>query len=176
MVCITDLSVTYLAAILERDPAHDLALLRAANFPNHRHFTPAFGKPITSNVQVLTFEYSRTTVSGGRIALSSSTRLGNVVSSPKKVEMLGDAGVDALELSFPALKGASGAPVIDCRNWDLWGLIIANVSYELLPLQIETVLDQRNNILEEVKYMLPQAVAVNIKHLETMYRRHTLKV
>jgi hypothetical protein len=76
--------------------------------------------------------------------------------------------VDALELSFPALRGASGAPTI-YNSDDMWGnantqivgIIVANASEHLLPAQIESVLYENNEAYEEVRFMLPQAVAVN---------------
>ncbi len=70
-----------------------------------------------------------------------------------------------LELSFPALRGASGAPVVSIGNEVvLWGIIVANVSYHLLPAQIEKVVEGDTTV-EEIKYLLPQAIAVNVKHL-----------
>jgi hypothetical protein len=94
-------------------------------------------------------------------------------------ENLGPAGVGALELSWPVLRGASGAPVTYNDNpymppeekWGVLGVIVANASYHALPAQITSVLYDDNSLLEEVKYMLPQALAVNINHLRPMYER-----
>lgn len=49
--------------------------------------------------------------------------------------------------------------------------MVANAAYHLLPQQIESVLDEKNNLFEEIRYMLPQAVAVNIRQLRPMYER-----
>ena len=46
--------------------------------------------------------------------------------------------------------------------------MIANVSYHLLPSQIESVLDERNQLLEETKYMLPLGIAVNVEAVRQM--------
>jgi hypothetical protein len=80
----------------------------------------------------------------------------------------GEAGKYMLELSFPALKGASGAPVVQANTFGLLGIVIANVSHHLLPVQIESLLDEENEIYEEVQYLLPQAVAVNSLHLRKL--------
>jgi hypothetical protein len=66
--------------------------------------------------------------------------------------------MDMLELSFPALRGASGAPVVEIRGTALFahGVIVANTEHHLLPAHIETVLDSKNQLLEERKYFLPQ--------------------
>ena len=67
-----------------------------------------------------------------------------------------------LELSFPALKGASGAPVLSNASFELLGVVKANVSYELLPAQIESIQDEAGVVTEETKFFLPQALAVNV--------------
>ena len=67
-----------------------------------------------------------------------------------------------LELSFPALKGASGAPVLSNGSFELLGVIKANVGYELLPAQIESIHDQSGTVMEETKFFLPQGLAVNV--------------
>lgn len=91
--------------------------------------------------------------------------MGNVTRTLDLTDRYGEAGRSALELSFPALRGASGAPVVSNLTFRLWGIIIANVSYHLLPAQIESVLDEQGQVEEETRFMLPQAVAVHIKHL-----------
>lgn len=73
-----------------------------------------------------------------------------------------------MELSFPALKGASGAPILSNDSFHLWGIIIANVDYHLLPAKVESVLDNKNDIYEETHYMLPQALAVNVMHVRQL--------
>jgi len=69
-----------------------------------------------------------------------------------------------LELSFPALKGASGAPVIVENTGSVIGMIVGNIQHELLPAHIERVTNGEKYI-EEVKYVLPSARAISWKHL-----------
>jgi len=45
----------------------------------------------------------------------------------------GHEGDDALELSFPVLRGASGAPVLDENLLEVWGVAAWNAEYELRP-------------------------------------------
>ena len=88
------------------------------------------------------------------------------------------AGKDLRELSFPALEGASGAPVmfesVPTLNqewaWGIVGVLASNIGYHAIPAQIITVEDDGNRIVKE-SYMLPQGLAVNIKHLRPMYER-----
>ena len=77
------------------------------------------------------------------------------------LDQYGAAGASMLELSFPALKGASGAPVMS-GQFELWGVIIANVNHHLLPAQIETIYDDDGRVVEETQYMLPQGLAVHV--------------
>jgi hypothetical protein len=121
-------------------------------------------------VQLATFEYGTTRSAGNKIELSPATRMGNITRMLNLTDQYNKAGDEILELSFPALRGASGAPVIsiDGDQFNLQGVIIANVSYHLLPAQVETVLDEKNEVLEETKFMLPQALAVNVKHVRAL--------
>ena len=115
-------------------------------------------------------------MSGTSITLNPATRLGNVTRDLDLTELYGPAGRRMLELSFPALKGASGAPVLSNGNFELWGVIKANVGYELLPAQIESVRDQSGTVLEETKFYLPQALAVNRAEVEHfLLSDHTLQ-
>jgi hypothetical protein len=94
-----------------------------------------------------------------------------------KFDLLGPtAGKDVRELSFPALEGASGAPVmfesVPTLNqewaWGIVGVLASNIGYHAIPAQMITVEDDRNRTVKE-SYMLPQGLAVNIKHLRLMY-------
>jgi hypothetical protein len=78
-----------------------------------------------------------------------------------------------LVLSFAALRGASGAPVVSNTDLHLWGIVTANRAYHLLPTQVETVLDEKNQLIEEVRFMLPQALAIHVKHLRSVLKQHS---
>lgn len=165
-----DLGRGYNAVVVEQDKAHDLALLRVNDYRPAQVLKLGFESPVHPNIQVLALEYGTTRKEGKKILLSPATRIGNVT---RIVDMplLGAAGDRALELSFPALLGASGAPVMRADDYTVWGVIVSNVSYHLLPAQIETVLDAENEILEEIKYLMPQAAAVRIHHAREMFER-----
>jgi hypothetical protein len=165
--------------ILERDWRHDLALLRVAD-----NYRPPNMPPldvdrddfsVLTDRQMRTVEYGNTRVrEDGNLRLSPATRLGNVTRVYDATEQLrSPAGVDALELSFPALLGASGAPVFETGSQRVVGVIVASARHHLLPVEIETSLTDDNAMMSETKYLLPQALAVNIKHLQPMYRRHS---
>jgi S1-C subfamily serine protease len=171
VVCMHDLTIIYQAEIVDSDVPHDLALMRVETYRPPQVLKLVFDSPFHPNIQVLTLEYGTTTTAGQNIVLNPATRMGNVTRT-KDMEQLGRAGDNALELSFPALRGASGAPVVRADTFEVWGVIVANVSNHLLPAQIESVLDERNNIYEEIRYLLPQAAAVNIRHARAMFERH----
>jgi hypothetical protein len=48
-------------------------------------------------------------------------------------------------------------------------VLIANTSYYLAPAQIEEVLTADNTEYREVRYMLPQGLAVSVRHIRAMY-------
>ena len=65
--------------------------------------------------------------------------------------------------SFPALQGASGAPVMaGTKNKQLYvaGMMVANKESRLLPAQIVKIQDG-NEFIEEVSYFLPTGKAIN---------------
>ncbi|OBB77875.1 serine protease [Mycobacterium sp. 852014-52144_SCH5372336] len=169
------------ASVIERDSPHDLALLRIADYRPERPLTVEFDEPVYQNSPLMTYEYGTTVVTGTSMNFNPATRLGHMTRRMDLQDTLGPAGDGAMELSFPALRGASGAPVMFDESagrlllgkpgFGIVGVIVANAAYHLLPAQIEAVLSQDNSSYEEVRYLLPQAVAVSVEHLRPMYER-----
>ena len=163
----------YTANIVARHVDTDLALLEVADYSPPRALQLADDSEIVNNQLVTCFEYGTTRRLGKKTELAPATRIGNVTRSLRHLEVFGKAGDDCLELSFPALRGASGAPIISNMSGNLWGIVIVNYDYHLLPAPIESVLDEDNQIYEEIKFMLPQAIAVHVKHLRELLSRIT---
>lgn len=153
------------AHIIARHPAIDVALLEVPGFIPPRVLQPAEDRELAHNVPVICFEYGTTRTEEGQIFLHPATRMGNVTRILDLTHRYGEAGRSALELSFPALLGASGAPVVSNTTFRLWGMVIANVGYHLLPAQIESIVDEQGRVTEETRFLLPQAVAVHVKHI-----------
>jgi Trypsin-like peptidase domain len=167
-----DVKILYPATVIERDEQHDLALLEVPGYRPANPLAVRFDVQPSTNQSLLTFDYGTTISAGRNIHLAPATRIGHMTRMLDLRGHYGPAGVSALELSFPALRGASGAPVMtNDAEFRVCGVVVANVAYHLLPAQIETVLDNSNTLLEETRYMLPQAAAVNIIHLKPMYER-----
>ena len=162
IVIYPDISTVHHAILLRTDPERDLALLETKDFAAELKLELAQSDSINFNTQVVCFEYGTTRESGRQINLSPATRLGNVTRFLDETKLYGAAGKDMLELSFPALRGASGAPVLSNGNFKLWGVIKANLNYELLPAQVESVVDESGKVEEEIKFYLPQGLAVNV--------------
>lgn len=53
-------------------------------------------------------------------------------------------------------------------KFEVLGIVVGNIEHELLPVQVATVLDEENELLEERKYMLPQGFAIHVKHLKAL--------
>jgi hypothetical protein len=51
------------------------------------------------------------------------------------------------------------------------GVVIANASYHLAPAQIEEVLNADNTSYGETRFMLPQGLAVSVRHIRAMYEQ-----
>ncbi len=110
-----------------------------------------------TNVDVLTVDHSSTQIvenQGRRVVrFSPGTLKGNIVR-----HYVSDFGMTrgrrCFDTSFPALGGASGAPVIVPPRFYVAGMLVANVQRHLLPAQILTVTDGES-LVEEVRYHLP---------------------
>ena len=156
------------ADLLVKKREMDLALLEVPGYVCNEPFELAQDNEIAFTQPVVCFEYGTTKIISEKVRLHPATRLGNVTRLLFEEDLFGLAGREALELSFPALRGASGAPVVSLADFHLWGIVIANVSYHLIPAQVEITYDEQMHPIEQVQYMLPQGIAINVKHLRSL--------
>lgn len=119
------------------------------------------------NEDVFSYEYSSTRIeknSAGqtRVAFEPYAHKGNIVRSftssyPEKVP------TPSFLTSFPALQGASGAPILAASStrssFVVVGMTVANVARHLLPAQILRI-DHEGSYKEETQYFLPHGKAI----------------
>lgn len=154
--------------MLSYDKDTDLALLDMTPYQSHQWFHLANDDEIYHNRFVICPEYSATDKIGGEIVVSMATRVGNITREFRANDRFGKAGEGALEVSFPALRGASGAPILSSEHLKVYGVIIANIDYHLIPAMVEATMDDKGEMSDEIKYMLPQGIAVHVKHLRNL--------
>lgn len=65
-----------------------------------------------------------------------------------------------IDLSYPALKGASGAPMLEQSSGSVLGMIVGNVEQQLMPGQIERTTRTDGTKDEVVRYFMPAAQAI----------------
>lgn len=119
------------------------------------------------NADVFCYEYSNTSIevniSGSKhINIQPLAHKGNIMryfdsEFPEKTK------TPCFNTSFPALQGASGAPVISAtkgKDFYIAGIIVANQETHLMPAQIVEVVDG-NDFLEQISYFLPMGKAIN---------------
>jgi hypothetical protein len=70
-----------------------------------------------------------------------------------------------IEVSFPALRGASGSAIVNGMTGDVIGMLIANRATHLMPAQLERV-EGPAGVVEEVRYYLPYGLALSWEHLQ----------
>ena len=162
----------YVADVAVVDRALDLCVFIPRSHPQTISMVLNQAREVPSNLPLYAYEFSATQVVNGQFRMSPATRVGNCVRLIDQ-EQFGAGGRRMLELSFPALKGASGCPVVLLVGTKMiaCGVIVANAQRHLLPAQVETILDEKNDLLEERKYFLPQALAVNAEHLVDLIER-----
>jgi hypothetical protein len=168
-ILIAEESWVYEADIVLESPETDLAILKVDGYRPEYALPLAKPSDFHFNIPIVCLEHGTTRQQADSFYIDPSTRLGNITRFRNLQDQFNLAGDEMLELSFPALRGASGAAVMSWTPpFTLFGIVIANTSYHLLPAQIESVLDESNQIYEETKFMLPQALAVNVKHLSNL--------
>jgi S1-C subfamily serine protease len=141
--------------LLDGEPRPGLAILGADT-------------PLIMNRDVYAIEHSRSINpdpnTPGMSTLSPLIRKGNIIQAREGLHPH-HPSTSMLELSFPALKGASGAPVVQDSGGQVVGMVVANVERELMPAQVLTAFRDDGTPLEEVRYFMPNALAVNRVHL-----------
>lgn len=160
-----DLSEVHLANVVRRRPELDLAILQAVDYAPPNPLELGTDDEVHFNQLVVCLEYSQSGPSSGGITLDPASRVGNVTRRIN-YEPLGTGGRGALELSFPILRGASGAPVITNNiDYHVLGIVAHSIERELTPIQVYGVLDEANQLYEETRYLLPQGIAINVIHI-----------
>lgn len=123
-----------------------------------------------NNQDYLTVEYSESSITFDehsareQVTFRPATRKGNItkayVSNFPEV-----TPTKCLEVSFPVLQGASGAPLMEnAPPWYVIGMVTHNVQYQLLPAQTVFIKDG-DKYVEETKYYLPTGKAIQASHL-----------
>lgn len=141
---------------------HDIAVIPKAQLPGIEplELTPQI-VPMTEDVH--TYEYSSTRIVRDKegklhVYFHALTHKGNLMRAsepddPDRTES------PTWETSFPALQGASGAPVVAFRGGGVVGMLVANHERHLLPAQVLRI-ETGDGATEEVKYFLPHGIAI----------------
>lgn len=159
------------AELVAKDEFTDLAILKTGDYVCPCPL-PIDTERVLGIDPVYCYEYSRTfSLATGEGLVEGSTRVGNVVRYVDDHSGSALFPSKSLELSFPGVQGASGSPILSRREqWAVIGVMKANATYELLPIQSIRVLDEIDGtqISEETQFYLPQGLAVNSTHLEAL--------
>lgn len=153
-------------------PTLDVAVAMVPSVPHENHLDIDRLNLYPPNQDVVSVEYSDSywEPDGNGLTplyLVAATRKGNLTTRPYVRTQSLRHPTEFLRLSFPALKGASGAPVFwhSRNNGDVVGMIVGNREQELLPVHLETVTGDGGEPLEERRYLLPSGEAISAEHL-----------
>jgi len=155
-------------SLIAKDNERDLALLRPSTALPRSPWRVSVGDPSWATGDLLScFEFSATQqLPDKRFKVLTRTHVGNAVSVHRLLEgnvLPRLASQDAIELSFPALKGASGAPVVDRFTCEVAGVVAANNEAELAPSSVYEYTDGETYI-ERVRY-IPSGIAIHGRHV-----------
>lgn len=148
-------------------PEYDLAV---CTVPRHllrqAVILPVSETDVPLNEDVFSYEYSSSrierTASGVQVSMEPYAHKGNVVrmyvsSFPEKLP------TPSLLTSFPALQGASGAPVLAAgsgrKSFAVVGMLVANFERHLLPAQVVKI-EEGSSYSETTSYFLPYGKAL----------------
>jgi hypothetical protein len=151
------------------DPNYDIAIARAERWPRNDALDLAADDQLAMNHNVLTVEYSNpdrsVLLEDGRMAMNIGPNWHKGYMVREYVAQFGHQNPTAcLDLSFPAFKGASGAPVVEEHSGRVLGMIVANVERHLLPAYMERI-ERSDRTIDEVRYFAPYAQAIMARHL-----------
>ncbi len=134
------------------------------------------------NSDVICYEYSSTRIEtknlgGKHVTFEPLAHKGNIMryfdsEFPEKVK------TPSFNTSFPALQGASGAPVLAAtknKHFYIAGIMVANQETHLIPAQILEVTDG-NKYMEKTKYFLPMGKAINASLVAPIIEGLDLKI
>lgn len=151
------------------DPTYDIALAKVPTWPLDEYLEITPDDTIAYNAGVLCVEYSPTEMNApmpdGRSAmhLSANHHQGHLVR-----DYMSDFGhsrpARTADVSFPAFKRASGAPLVKAQSGEVVGMLVSNVERHLMPAHVERV-ERSDHAVEEVRYFLPQGQAILASHL-----------
>jgi S1-C subfamily serine protease len=155
------------AQVLAKDSSSDVAVLWVDGYVPPTVFEFGEEAKISSNRSVCCLEYGPTVIIGNHFKFEAATRLGNVTRKRDMTGIIKRGTQEMLELSFPGLRGASGAAVVPVdRPGEVWGMVMGNTAYELHPAHVETIYDNDNKVSEETRFYLPQGLAINVRYLK----------
>jgi hypothetical protein len=152
-----------------RDPAHDLAVGRVSSWPAETFIEIEDRDGYRVEEGVASYEYSTTSLvrlpesTSPILDISARSHLGHILRVFSQTDIFPEP-TEVLELSFPVLVGASGAPVLNLATGKLVGVVTHNFAEELLPAQIDTY-EGPDGRKEERKFYLPYALAVGLPHI-----------
>ncbi len=161
----------YRVVDLKYSEKFDMAIGRAEGATVPRFLNIA-DKDCELNLDLLTVEFSNVT---SRALPSGATEIGVIPSFHKghavsyRTSHFPDLeGANIVELSFPALKGASGAPIVIAEGESagtVIGMVLGNLERHLLPAQVEKVEGETGEPTETTYYFLPHGYALGWQHL-----------
>jgi hypothetical protein len=164
----SDPTMGYRIADVFGGPGHDVAIARVPGWPFTKHLVLRETAAIDFGDGIRTIEYSPTgLIREGTTppVLDVSFRMHHGwIERMYSTDFQFQAPTAVLDLSFPVLRGGSGAPVIHGKTREVLGLVSQNVDHQLPPAQT-MLLSPLSAAHEPHIYSLPQAIAVSLAHL-----------
>jgi Trypsin-like peptidase domain len=135
-------------------PNLDIAAFAVTNLNPSRRFRMSKNL-VPTTIDVLTLEFGTSEINEEPTYMRGVTHKGNAMVHDSYDPVIRAA---VFQLSFPALQGASGAPIVRATDFVVVGMLVANRERELMPAQIVRV--EGDGIVEETRYFLPSGIAL----------------
>jgi hypothetical protein len=154
--------------LIRKDVPSDLAILIVHGYSPDRGFPLFVGSDFPENFPVISLDYADSGKVGETIQVCMNIRHGGIIRRYRSFDRFGEAGSNALELSFPALRGQSGAPILMPNIFWVLGVIRDNVDHVLGQSHLEPTFSESGEKIDQGTYELPAAMAVHSIHLQNL--------
>jgi hypothetical protein len=148
---------------------YDVAVADVMGWPHADAVAVRMSDDLFMNVGVLTVEYSpsdthvRQDDGTSAMNLAANYHQGHMVR-----EYLADFGHErptrCVDLSYPAFRRASGAPVLAADSGEVLAMVVANVERHLLPAHMQRI-ERDDPVTEELRNILPHGQAIRAEYL-----------